>query len=567
MRDAKLINDAPFSAMSDSVKSSIEGTTAIAVISRSAGEGSDMPSNRSDGHDGSYLSLSENELSVLDGLTQLKKQGKVNKIIVILNTSATIQLDFLDGLTTAKGSTYDIDVDACLWVGNVGSAGIRAVAGALVGQYVPSGKLTDTYAKDNFASPAAMQLLYNNVGKKTAKRFAQSYEGYQNAGLKESNMYYGVYSEGIYVGYRYFETRYYDSVIGRENTGDYNYDDDVAYSFGYGLSYVAYFPQLVADPIEAPGDFMPQLKAEHSFNRDDMAAGFRLLLCGFFRKCVVADLCGIYVNCVFADIHAANTLAVAGAGALFCIQMYCDFAGYSEIAAGCARMLGVRLTCNFNRPYLSQSYTEFFRRWHISLNRWFTQYVYIPLGGNRRGQIVKMRNTVIVFALCGLWHGANWIYVLWGLYAAFFVCLESFLLPLLNQAAEKYGINLENPMIVLCRRLLMFFIFIPAALLFRAQSIGQVGEIITVLASGTTSVSAALDALGLNGYSLMTLLLIIVTMNRLHVWSVFDLPAAANASVTARRDAGMVLMTLAVILSWLALLATQNAAGFAYFQF
>lgn len=140
-------------------------------------------------------------------------------------------------------------------------------------------------------------------------------------------------------------------------------------------------------------------------------------------------------------------------------------------------------------------------------------------------------------------------------------------MPLLNQAAEKYGINLENPMIVLCRRLLMFFVFIPAALLFRAQSIGQVGEIITVLASGTPSVSAGLDALGLNGYSLMTLLLIIVTMNRLHVWSVFDLPAAANASVTARRDAGMVLMTLAVILSWLALLATQNAAGFAYFQF
>ncbi len=240
MRDAKLINDAPFSAMSDSVKASIEGTTAIAVVSRTAGEGSDMPSNRSDGHDGSYLSLSENELSVLDGLTQLKKQGKVNKIIVILNTSATIQMDFLDGLTTADGNTYDIDVDACLWVGNVGSAGISAVAGALVGQYVPSGKLTDTLAKDNFASPAGMQLIYNNVGKKTAKRFAQTYEGYQEAGLKESNMYYGVYSEGIYVGYRYFETRYYDSVIGRENTGDYDYDADVAFSFGYGLSYTKF---------------------------------------------------------------------------------------------------------------------------------------------------------------------------------------------------------------------------------------------------------------------------------------------------------------------------------------
>ncbi len=333
------------------------------------------------------------------------------------------------------------------------------------------------------------------------------------------------------------------------------------------LLYVSFFPQLVAGPIETPGDLMPQLKAERSFRWDDIAAGFRLLLCGFFRKCVVADLCGMYVNHVFADVSAANALAVAGAGALFCIQMYCDFAGYSEIATGSARMLGVRLTRNFNRPYLSQSYSEFFRRWHISLNRWFTQYVYIPLGGNRCGRMKKIRNTVIVFALCGLWHGANWTYVLWGLYAAFFVCLESVLLPLLYQAAEKHGVNPENPIIVLGRRLMMFFIFIPAALLFRAQSLEQIGEIITVLTSTTLSLRAGLDALGLNGFSLIALLVMICTMNRLHVWSDFDLPAAANASIAARRDAGMILMTLAIMLSWLALLATQDAAGFAYFQF
>lgn len=158
-------------------------------------------------------------------------------------------------------------------------------------------------------------------------------------------------------------------------------------------------------------------------------------------------------------------------------------------------MLGVRLTRNFNHPYLSQSYTDFFRHWHISLKRWFTQYVYIPLGGNRCGRIVKIRNMVIVFTLCGIWHGANWTYVRWGLYAAFFVCLESFLLPLLNQTAEQHGINPENPMIVFGRRLLMFFIFIPAALLFCAQSVEQIGEIITALASGTLSVAAGLEAL------------------------------------------------------------------------
>ena len=240
MRDSKLINDAPFSAMSDDVKATLEGTTAICVVSRSAGEGSDMPTFRADGHDGSYLSLSENELSVLAGLTELKQQGKIKKIIVLLNTSAPMQLDFLDGLTTAGGATYVIDVDACAWVGNVGSAGIHAVAKTLVGDYVPSGKLSDTYAKDNFSSPAAMQLTFNNAGKKTAKRFAQSYDGYKEAGLKESNMYYGVYTEGIYVGYRYYETRYYDSVIGRANTGDYNYDEDVAFAFGYGLSYTEF---------------------------------------------------------------------------------------------------------------------------------------------------------------------------------------------------------------------------------------------------------------------------------------------------------------------------------------
>ena len=239
-RDSRLIGDASFDAMSDSVKASLDGTTAVAVVSRSAGEGSDVPSANSDGHDGSYLSLSENELSVLEGLTELKTQNKVRKIIVLLNTSATVQPDFLDGLTTSKGKTFTIDVDACIWVGNVGSAGMNAVAKTLVGEYVPSGKLSDTYAKDNFSSPASMQLKYNNVGKKTARRFAQSYAGYSEVGLKESNMYYGVYTEGIYVGYRYYETRYYDRVIGRENTGDYDYSADVAYPFGYGLSYTEF---------------------------------------------------------------------------------------------------------------------------------------------------------------------------------------------------------------------------------------------------------------------------------------------------------------------------------------
>ena len=250
---------------------------------------------------------------------------------------------------------------------------------------------------------------------------------------------------------------------------------------GYYALFVVFFPQLVAGPIENPRDLLPQLKAEHRFRREDFSAGIRLLLCGFFRKCVVADLCGIYVNAVFADMENANALAIAGAGALFCIQMYCDFAGYSEIAAGSARLMGVRLMRNFDRPYLSQSYSEFFRRWHISLNRWFTDYLYIPLGGSRKGLARKLLNTVIVFALCGLWHGASWTYVMWGLYAAFFVCLESLLKKPSGRAAERLSLDLANPVVKLVRRCYMFLIFLPAALLFRAVSVQQLGLIFTRL--------------------------------------------------------------------------------------
>ena len=223
-----LINESGYDSLSsDAISSLSEYSTVIATISRSSGEGSDISASRSDGEDGTYLSLSEEEISVLEGLTALKEAGTVEKIIVLLNSSATIQLDFL--------SRDGIDVDACLWVGNVGSAGINAVADVLVGNTVPSGKLSDTYANDNFSSPAAMQLSYND-----GKSFAQTYSNYSEMGLNSTQQYYGVYTEGIYVGYRYYETRYTDYVTGRSNTGDYSYADDVAYPFGYGLSYTEF---------------------------------------------------------------------------------------------------------------------------------------------------------------------------------------------------------------------------------------------------------------------------------------------------------------------------------------
>lgn len=330
--------------------------------------------------------------------------------------------------------------------------------------------------------------------------------------------------------------------------------------------YVTYFPQLVAGPIETPGNLLPQLVAEHRLNWADFTAGLRLLLCGFFRKCVVADFCGICVNRVFASLESANALAIFCAGGLFCIQMYCDFAGYSEIAAGSARLMGVRLMRNFDRPYLAQSYTEFFRRWHISLNHWFTSYVYIPLGGGRTGRWRKVRNILIVFTLCGLWHGARWTYVLWGLYAAFWLCLES-----LADVRHRFGPAWDYPLGRLVRRSVMFLIFVPAALLFRAESVGQLGVIFSRLATvwgfSGDYLQAALDQLGLTPLSLVQVVLTIVAMAMIYNWGRYDLPAARTECQSAARLCSSVYLATIIALCWLALLQTQDAAIFAYFQF
>ncbi len=330
--------------------------------------------------------------------------------------------------------------------------------------------------------------------------------------------------------------------------------------------YVTYFPQLVAGPIENPGNLLPQLVKPQHWNWDDFTAGIRILLCGFFRKCVVADFCGIYVNRVFSNLPQANSLAIFGAGALFCIQMYCDFAGYSEIATGSARLMGVRLMRNFDQPYLSQSYTEFFRRWHISLNQWFTSYLYIPLGGSRKGTARKLLNMVIVFALCGLWHGARWTYVLWGLYAAFWLCLETVL-----DIRHRFGPKWDTPLGRLIRRSYMFLIFVPAALLFRADSTAQLGIIFTRLFTqfgfGDSYFQSAFQAMGLNTLTLVQIILCMTAMARLGDWSSFDLPSAKTPYASARKLVSSVYFLLIIGLCWLALLASEDAAGFAYFQF
>ena len=183
--------------------------------------------------------------------------------------------------------------------------------------------------------------------------------------------------------------------------------------FRYAL-FVSFFPQLVAGPIERTGNLLDQLNHPRKFEYNRMVSGLLVMAWGFFQKMVVADRVAVVVNTVFNDYAQYAGFEIAFAVLLFAVQIYCDFAGYSNIAIGAARVMGVDLMENFQQPYFAGSVKEFWRRWHISLSTWFRDYLYIPLGGSRKGKFRTCLNLMITFLVSGLWHGANWTFVLWG---------------------------------------------------------------------------------------------------------------------------------------------------------
>ena len=183
--------------------------------------------------------------------------------------------------------------------------------------------------------------------------------------------------------------------------------------FRYAL-FISFFPQLVAGPIERSKNLLQQMHEPHHFDADRAKSGLLLMGWGFFEKLVIADRIAILVTAVYNDYTAYTGAQIVMATVLFAFQIYCDFAGYSDIARGAARILGFNLMKNFNAPYYARTVSDFWRNWHISLTTWFRDYLYIPLGGNRRGKYKKYRNLFITFCVSGLWHGASWNYVIWG---------------------------------------------------------------------------------------------------------------------------------------------------------
>lgn len=200
--------------------------------------------------------------------------------------------------------------------------------------------------------------------------------------------------------------------------------------------FVSFFPLLVSGPIERATHLLPQIKKERTFNYNQAVDGLRQILWGLFKKMVIADNCAEYVNLIFNNSsHYFGSTLVIGA-VFFAFQIYGDFSGYSDIALGVSRLLGIELLKNFSFPYFSRDIAEFWRRWHISLSSWFKDYLYIPLGGSKRGKWMQVRNTFVIFLVSGFWHGANWTFIVWGLLNAIYF------LPLLLFSKNRDNIGI-----------------------------------------------------------------------------------------------------------------------------
>jgi D-alanyl-lipoteichoic acid acyltransferase DltB (MBOAT superfamily) len=326
--------------------------------------------------------------------------------------------------------------------------------------------------------------------------------------------------------------------------------------FGIYALYVMFYPQLVAGPIERPQNVLHQFHQKVYFNYDRVVAGLRLMLWGLFKKVVIADRLSIYVDAVYnnAEHHSGITCIVATV--FFAFQIYCDFSGYSGIALGAAKVLGIDLMENFRRPYLATSIKEFWSRWHISLSTWFRDYLYIPLGGSRVKVPRRILNLLIVFMVSGLWHGASWTFVIWGALHGLYQTVELLL--------HKYVFKKDEtkPKSLLARLpyyVLTFCLASFAWIFFRANSVHDaflIVENIFTLRAGSFYVGFAAGFV----YSVILIIfLMLAEINQEFLAEKWSMIWHPKPSV---RMAGYALLLIVMLL-----IGVFNGGQFIYFQF
>ena len=336
--------------------------------------------------------------------------------------------------------------------------------------------------------------------------------------------------------------------------------------FGWYALFVSFFPQLVAGPIERPDNLLPQLKATHKLEADNAFVGLQKMAIGFFKKIVVADLIAEFVNTVYNSPETATGLGIVIASVLFSVQIYCDFSGYTDIAIGCARIMGIRLMQNFNRPYQARSIKEFWARWHISLSTWFRDYLYIPLGGNRCSKARHYFNLFMVFFVSGLWHGASWTFVIWGSLHGIYQIVGMMTKKPRLALHKALRIKEDSLFLALWQRFWTFVLVCFSWIFFRANSTSDLLVLLKNLFTGWNleAMSQTVSSMGI------TLTAVLVTVLSIVILSMLDSICSDTAlceNGTASRQYTVAWISLAVAAAWCLLLSVGGASAFIYFQF
>lgn len=277
--------------------------------------------------------------------------------------------------------------------------------------------------------------------------------------------------------------------------------------------FVSFFPQLVAGPIERSGNLLTQMKNVEKinvWNFERIRDGLLLMFWGLFQKLVIADRASILVNQVYNDYTKYGFMELATATVLFAFQIYCDFGGYSNIARGAAKVMGFSLMQNFRQPYLAVSIKDFWRRWHVSLTSWFTDYLYIPLGGNRKGTLRKYFNIFVVFAVSGLWHGASWNYVVWGMLHAAYQIIGDMRFHLLSGLPWKQN---QDSFSYKLRKIIGNFILVDFAwIFFAANNFTHALEIIKQMTSCLFTTKLMKLGLDIDNWAILIAAVMILTI-------------------------------------------------------
>ncbi len=329
--------------------------------------------------------------------------------------------------------------------------------------------------------------------------------------------------------------------------------------------YVTFFPQLVAGPIERSDNLLPQFREKHDFDYKLATNGLKLMAWGMFKKVVIADKVAILVNTVYNDVDSFTGFPLILATLAFAFQIFCDFSGYSDIAIGSAQFMGFRLMKNFERPYFARSISEFWNRWHISLSTWFKDYLYIPLGGNRVKRNRWFLNLFITFLISGLWHGANWTFLAWGIIHALYQIIGIITKPFRVKFIETIRLDKLTYLYKFIQIGITFSLVTFAWIFFRANSISDAIYVIKNMFYGDFSnLYDQASNLGLDSFQLNISIISIILMELVHL---LQAKVGSIRDFVSRRPILIRWALYYILVVWIIVFASFGSQEFIYFQF